>query len=240
MTSLVAVSPKLRSRRWVVVDVRQSGQARDRSDVPAVVNKASGTLAAIRCGDAPFAATVRDVKRYFIETSAPDAADLGDSLWNEDEDTTRSDRNLVMDQYKLYVELADRVSARRALANTFFLTLNTAIFTAIGIFWKTPPSRLRGWASSQLPCSCSSAWSGSGSSDPTASSTLGSGLWSGLSSAACQHRRGGRLSGRRWAKARIRHVTGQLTHVEQWVPFLFAIAYIGGFLALVFVHGGNA
>jgi len=27
-------------------------------------------------------ATVGNVKRYFIETSAPDAADLGDSLWN--------------------------------------------------------------------------------------------------------------------------------------------------------------
>jgi len=72
-------------------------------------------------------ATVGNVKRYFIETSAPDAADLGDSLWNEDAATTRSDVNLVMDQYKLYVEMADRVSARRSLANTFFLTLNTAI-----------------------------------------------------------------------------------------------------------------
>ena len=37
-----------------------------------------------------------------------------------------------MDQWKLYVEMADRVSGRRGLTNTFFLTLNTAIFTAIG------------------------------------------------------------------------------------------------------------
>jgi hypothetical protein len=29
-----------------------------------------------------------------------------------------------------------RISARRAFTNTFFLTLNTAIFTIIGVFWK--------------------------------------------------------------------------------------------------------
>lgn len=40
----------------------------------------------------------------------------------------------LMDQYKLYVEMADRVSERRSTANTFFLTANTllvAIFGAI-------------------------------------------------------------------------------------------------------------
>jgi hypothetical protein len=31
-----------------------------------------------------------------------------------------------------------------------------------------------------------------------------------------------------------------LTHVEQWVPFLFGIAYIGGFFALVFAHGSHS
>lgn len=32
--------------------------------------------------------------------------------------------------------MTDRIGQRRAVANTFFLTLNTAIFTAIGVFWK--------------------------------------------------------------------------------------------------------
>lgn len=32
-----------------------------------------------------------------------------------------------LELYKLAVEMADRVSARRALANTFFLTVNTAL-----------------------------------------------------------------------------------------------------------------
>src|SRR4028118_326413 len=40
----------------------------------------------------------------------------------------------ILEQYKTYVEMADRVSQRRALTNTFFLTLNTAVFTLIGVF----------------------------------------------------------------------------------------------------------
>lgn len=42
-----------------------------------------------------------------------------------------------MEQYKLYVEMADRVSSRRATANMFFLTLNTAIVALIGSAWES-------------------------------------------------------------------------------------------------------
>jgi len=35
----------------------------------------------------------------------------------------------VFEQYKLYVEMADRVSQRRMSANTFFTTVNTLLFT---------------------------------------------------------------------------------------------------------------
>jgi hypothetical protein len=48
----------------------------------------------------------------------------------------------ILDQYKLYVEMADRISARRGLANTFFLTLNSAIFTLFGVLWKDKPPHL--------------------------------------------------------------------------------------------------
>ncbi|MEU8242566.1 hypothetical protein AB0C07_30300 [Actinoplanes missouriensis] len=51
----------------------------------------------------------------------------------------------ILEQYKLYVEMADRISARRALANTFFLTLNSAIFTSIGVFWTVRPDASLGW-----------------------------------------------------------------------------------------------
>lgn len=39
----------------------------------------------------------------------------------------------LLEQYKLYVEMADRVSSRRSKANTFFLSVNTLLVTAIGI-----------------------------------------------------------------------------------------------------------
>jgi hypothetical protein len=42
----------------------------------------------------------------------------------------------LFEQYKLYVEMADRVSARRALANTFFLTAHTALVTAFTVLLK--------------------------------------------------------------------------------------------------------
>src|SRR5262245_3323384 len=80
------------------------------------------------------------MKQYVMEATAPDAADLGEALWNEDADATRAHMQTVMAQYELYVEMADRVSARRSLANTFFLTLNTVVFTGIGVFWQHPPN----------------------------------------------------------------------------------------------------
>jgi hypothetical protein len=46
----------------------------------------------------------------------------------------------ILDQYKIYVEMADRISARRGLTNTFFLTLNTLILTTVGVFWRDRPS----------------------------------------------------------------------------------------------------
>jgi len=38
----------------------------------------------------------------------------------------------ALEQYKLYVEMADRTSARRQTANSFFLSLNTAMVALLG------------------------------------------------------------------------------------------------------------
>lgn len=38
----------------------------------------------------------------------------------------------LLEQYKLFVEMADRVSARRQSANSFFLSVNTAIIALVG------------------------------------------------------------------------------------------------------------
>jgi hypothetical protein len=52
-----------------------------------------------------------------------------------DSRTTLADEKLrvvLLDQYKLYVEMADRISARRQNANTFALSINTALIALIG------------------------------------------------------------------------------------------------------------
>lgn len=40
-------------------------------------------------------------------------------------------RQILLEQYKLYVEMADRISSRRQSANSFFLSVNTAIIALI-------------------------------------------------------------------------------------------------------------
>lgn len=58
-------------------------------------------------------------------------------LFNEIEEGVEYPKNdkwysHLLDQYKLYVEMADRISQRRATANTYFLSLNSAILAFVG------------------------------------------------------------------------------------------------------------
>jgi hypothetical protein len=85
-----------------------------------------------------------DISKYFRNSAPATAASVASDLWTPGIAATNyssSDQYqaAILEQYKLYVEMADRVSARRGLANTFFLTLNTAVFTTIGVFWKDRP-----------------------------------------------------------------------------------------------------
>jgi len=63
---------------------------------------------------------------------------MENKLWNELAESSEYVENKelyqnhIIEQYKVYVEMADRISARRNLANMFFLTLNTTILGAIG------------------------------------------------------------------------------------------------------------
>lgn len=63
--------------------------------------------------------------------------EIREGLWNEDAvkyyDSSDKYKDHIMEQYKIYLEMADRISARRNLANTFFLTLHTVIIGALGI-----------------------------------------------------------------------------------------------------------
>ena len=147
--------------------------------------------------------------------------------------TSPDGMRLAFEQYKLYVELADRVSARRALANTFFLTLNTAIFAAIGVFLTDPPTATSGlllipvvvlvaqcfvwfWVIRSYRQLSAGKWAVVGAFElqlPT--SPWWSAEWAALGE--------GRDPSRYWP----------LTHVEQWIPILFAVAYLLGFVAII-------
>jgi hypothetical protein len=55
-----------------------------------------------------------------------------EEMFNTDENLMDK-TNLIFEQYKLYVEMADRISARRATTNSFYLTANSFLFVALGI-----------------------------------------------------------------------------------------------------------
>ena len=61
---------------------------------------------------------------------------LENDLWIIPENEYLQNKSLyqshILEQYKIYVEMADRISARRNLANVFFLTLHTTIVGAMG------------------------------------------------------------------------------------------------------------
>lgn len=60
-----------------------------------------------------------------------------DKLWNEEQESFSNDQydSLLIEQYKIYVEMADRASFRRISINLFFLITNIAIvgIMALGI-----------------------------------------------------------------------------------------------------------
>ncbi|OEU92275.1 hypothetical protein DB35_06815 [Streptomyces abyssalis] len=71
--------------------------------------------------------------------------DVSRRLWNtaidESDYTEHSEKyqTAIMDQYKLYVEMTDRMSVRRATANTFFLLVNSTVFAFIGPLTQNAP-----------------------------------------------------------------------------------------------------
>lgn len=87
---------------------------------------------------------------YFLEGRPPSAGDVVAHLWNDatappPAGDSRTYDAALLEQYRLYVEMADRVSARRGVANTFFLTLNTTVLTLIGTLWEERPHASTWW-----------------------------------------------------------------------------------------------
>jgi hypothetical protein len=163
------------------------------------------------------------------------------ALWNTDVTTANyvepADKYqaAVLEQYKTYVEMADRVSARRALTNTFFLTLNTAVFTLIGVLLQThqkaatwllvfPLIALLGECAAWFYLVRSYRQLNTAKyqvigqlEERLPASPYWRAEWKALGE--------GKGSSRYWP----------LTHIEQWIPVLFAITYLAGFLITILV-----
>jgi len=58
---------------------------------------------------------------------------LSELLAVEEKNYGKDYKQHLLEQYKLYVEMADEVSSRRSKANNFFLSVNTLLVTAIGV-----------------------------------------------------------------------------------------------------------
>jgi hypothetical protein len=62
------------------------------------------------------------------------ASDASDDLFNEPySNIDEKYKDQLIEQYKLYVQMADKISDRRAIANTFFLSLNSFLLTVLGV-----------------------------------------------------------------------------------------------------------
>lgn len=171
----------------------------------------------------------------------PPLEEIREKLWNEGvtpasyaADEEAKYRAAILEQYKMYVEMADRISARRGLTNTFFLTLNSAVFTLFGLFWKDRPARISDWALAlvlAVALGQAAAWwvivrsyrqLSSGKyrvvgllEERLPASPYWRAEWTALK------------EGSDW------RVYLSLTHVEQWVPIGFAAIYAIGFALAV-------
>lgn len=165
--------------------------------------------------------------------------DIQDSLWNaavsqSDYEGTAGYQSAVFEQYKLCVEMADRVSARRNLSNTFFLSLNSAIVTFLVTALPDVRSRLSVWL--LLPglvivISMCVSWY-----VLVCSYRQLNGAKFAVIGAIEERLPAYAYSRAEWkalGEGRDWRLYLPLTHVEQWVPIIFAIAYLLGFLAIV-------
>jgi hypothetical protein len=139
----------------------------------------------------------------------------------------------ILEQYKIYVEMADRISARRSVTNTFFLSLNTAIFAMIAVFWKDRPT--------------ASPWL---LAVPLLALVMQCGAWFFLVRSyrqlnAAKYVVVGVLEERlpaspywraEWAalgEGRDKARYWPVTHLEQWIPAFFAAGYVASFVIAV-------
>jgi hypothetical protein len=177
-------------------------------------------------------------RTYFAVAASAHPDEVADGLWNDKSTTCgyctedAGYQAADLEQYKLYVEMADCHVARRGLANTFFLTLHSAVFTLYATLEK---DRFEGVSEWLLL--------------PPLALTLGLCLaWFWLVRSYRQLNSGKfavigaleqRLPASPWWNGEWKALRGEqrdqstywaLTHLEIWVPVLFGLAYGFGFV----------
>lgn len=144
----------------------------------------------------------------------------------------------VIEQYKIAVEMADRVSARRMLANSFFVGVHTAIIAAIAFLVKenylkfSLPSLALLVAVIML---CLLWWR-----IITSYKMLNSGKFKII--AMIEERLPVSIYGAEWlllGEGKDKRLYNPITHIEEWVPWAFVAIYLclGG-LAVAHGDGG--
>lgn len=172
------------------------------------------------------------------------AAELRRRLWNDGEPSNPVEQSAtprgrgtydeaLLDQYSLYVEMADRVSPRRALANTFFLSLNTGIFALVALVWRQPPDGREAWLAVPVAALLGQclAWFylvRSYRQLNTAKFEVVGALEERLPASPY-------WKAEWWALGEGKDLRRYwpLSHLEQWLPLLFAVTYLGGYVALL-------
>lgn len=165
--------------------------------------------------------------------------ELDDRLWNDDVGPAQYGGDdkaylaAVLDQYKLYVEMADRVSHRRAVANTFFLTLNTALLAAVGSWWAdaaTAPgvALVLPFVAALGQCT---AWFSLVRSYRLLNSAKFEVI--GALEARLPASPYWRAEWVALGEGEDRRKYWPLTHIERWVPVLFAAVYVAALVAVI-------
>ncbi|MFD3704975.1 hypothetical protein ACFWUP_17715 [Nocardia sp. NPDC058658] len=175
---------------------------------------------------------------YFGAATAPSVADVEGEIWTPGVDADTWGREVayntaLLEQYKLYVEMADRISARRGLTNTFFLTLNTAVVTVVGGVAKErsgAPDWLLLFPLFALLLQCLAwYWLVRSYRQLNAGKYVVIGAIEQRLPAGPYWRAEWAALGRGEAPSRYL----PMTHVEQLIPMLFASTYVAGFIALL-------
>jgi hypothetical protein len=174
-------------------------------------------------------------KNYFIADTAP-IDEVRPTLWTAVDRTAYANSGegyqaAILDQYKIYVEMADRISARRSLTNTFFLTFNTLVFAAIGALWKDQPTGARWYLLFPLIAllvQCGAwFWLVRSYRQLNSAKYVVIGALEERLPASPYWQAEWKALGEGKNKARY----WPLTHLEQWTPLIFAGVYLAGFIA---------